>query len=116
LRAPQLETDDAPIAVTPPLAQVQPGSTQPNPEAQKIVAELEKKAQEEADRKPYIRRRIPIDLIGGIALVGSGLVLMLKALLGGGAGGMFVTLINGILFPMILILLGAMCLVSWSKS
>ena len=85
-------------------------------EIQDFVKDAEDRARKEAEKVPYRRKRLPIDLICGIILVGGGLLLLLSALLGGGGGGLFGLLIFGILLPLILILLGAVCLLVWNST
>jgi hypothetical protein len=66
------------------------------------VAEAEERA------KPYRKISRPVGKMVGWLLVGGGGLLMLKSCLGG--GGLMSTLVYGILFPIILILLGVVCL------
>ena len=63
-------------------------------------------------KTPFFRGKVPIDLIAGIALVAGGMGWLLFSMLGG-LGGLFFTLIFGILLSTALLLLGAICLMSW---
>jgi F0F1-type ATP synthase assembly protein I len=111
-RAPHPEVEDE-ASKAPYVVQTSQETTQHASEIDAFVKDAEKRAEEEANRKPYHKKQFPVDLVCGIILGGGGLILMLRTLLGGAEMGLLGTLIFGILFPLMLILLGAMCLKSW---
>ena len=75
-----------------------------------FVEKVTKRAEEEAAEraKPYRRISRPVGKIVGWLLVGGGGLLMLRSFIS--YEGMMATLVYGILLPIILILLGVMCL------
>ena len=80
---------------------------------QEYVEHLTKKAAKEQKRKPASRNRFPVDLLAGLVLFASGIGISLFVILG--EGGMMNTLVNGFLCPMIFIITGAACILSWWK-
>jgi hypothetical protein len=80
---------------------------------QEYVEHLTKKAAKEQKRKPSSRNRFPVDLIAGLLLFACGIGISLFVILG--EGGMMNTLVNGFLCPMIFIITGAACILSWWK-
>ncbi len=83
-------------------------------EVQDFLRDLEQKAKEEAEKKPYHRGGVSPDLIAGLLFIAAGVALFLLAFFSDlGALGMFVC---GILLPMLPIGLGVMCLMAWDRS
>jgi hypothetical protein len=80
---------------------------------QDYVENLTRKAAKKRKEKPYIRKRPPVDLIAGLLLFACALGIFLFVVLG--EGGMMNGLVNGILLPMIFIIAGTLCIVSWRK-
>jgi hypothetical protein len=79
---------------------------------QDYVDHLTRKAAVEQERKPYIRTRFPVDLIAGLLLFAIGFGIFLFVLREGGSMNL---LVNGFLIPMIFILAGVGCILSWLK-
>jgi hypothetical protein len=77
------------------------------------VENLTSKATEKHERKPYSRNRRPVGLVAGLLLFACAFGIFLFVVLG--EGGMMNTLINGILLPMIFIIAGTVCILSWWK-
>ena len=80
---------------------------------QDYVEHLTRKAAVEQERKPYIRKRFPVDLLAGLVLFAIGIGISLFVILG--EGGNMNILVNGFLIPMIFIIIGAGCILSWLK-
>src|ERR1700693_4093689 len=68
---------------------------------QDYVADLTRKAAKQQKRKPYIRKRFPVNLLAGLLLFACALGIFLFVVLG--QRGMMNTLINGILLPMVFV-------------
>jgi hypothetical protein len=68
--------------------------------------------EQQRKRKPYVRSRFPVDLLAGLLFFAVGIGISLFVVLEGGAMNM---LVNGFLIPMIFILIGAGCILSWLK-
>ena len=86
-----------------------------NKEIQDFVKAVEQRAKEEAERKPYHRGGVQVDLIGGILFIIGGL-LMLWALLRGTFGpSLFADLFFGTA-GLAMFFAGVMCLVIWVRS
>jgi hypothetical protein len=76
-----------------------------------FVTHVTTKAAKQLRRKPYVRKRFPVDLLVGVLLFACALGIFLFVRLR--EGGMMNTLINGILLPMIFVIAGGFCLLSW---
>jgi hypothetical protein len=85
---------------------------QQNKDVQEYVQSLEKRARKERKKKPYNRKRFPVDLVAGIILIGIGCMLLLFAF--SGEGGMMSALVNYILPASILFMIGAICIRFWA--
>jgi hypothetical protein len=110
-RAPELE-NDAPGESSYPVPLPPGRSPTGNKDVQDYVKELEKKAQEEAERKPYHRGEKPVDLIGGIALTIGGFFLASLTLKGTFGSGLIATLIFGTT-SLLMLFGGLVCLLIW---
>ena len=77
------------------------------------VDHLTRKAAVELERKPFIRARFPVDLIAGLLFFAIGLGISLFVIFG--EGGNMNILVNGFLIPMVFIITGAGCILSWLK-
>ena len=77
------------------------------------VEHLTRKAAVEQKRKPYVRSRFPVDLLAGLLLFACGIGISLFVIFG--EGGAMNILVNGFLIPMIFILIGAGCILSWLR-
>ena|SRR5438105_1782516 len=82
-------------------------------DVQDYVQTLEKEARIEQGRKPYHRGRRPAGLVGGLVLLTGGFVLAAYVFTRG--GGLMTTFLLGTLLPVMLILSGVACLLSWRK-
>jgi hypothetical protein len=82
-------------------------------EVQEYVHSLEEQARRELERQPYHRGRPPVDLVVGLILMGSGVLLLVTSFTGG--GGLMSSLVNGIFPAFGLILIGVLCLIFWAK-
>jgi hypothetical protein len=76
------------------------------------VDHLTRRAAVERKQKPYTRRRFPVDLIAGLVLFACGIGISLFVFLEGGSMNM---LVNGFLIPMIFIIIGVGCILSWLR-
>jgi hypothetical protein len=85
----------------------------PPSDFQEHVEDLTRKSAKRRRRKPYHRKRYPVDLIAGLLLFACAFGIFLFVVLS--EGGMMNTLINGILLPMIFIIAGTLCILSWRK-
>jgi hypothetical protein len=81
-------------------------------DVQEYVQSLERDARKQQKRQPYRRKRLPVDLIVGLMLMGGGLLVLVNVFRG--EGGLMSSLINGIFPALLLILVGALCLKFWS--
>lgn len=77
------------------------------------VRTLEEQARKERKKKPYHRRRFPVNLVAGLVLILCGLLILLNAFRV--TEGMMSSLINGLLPACIFFLLGAACLIFAGK-
>jgi hypothetical protein len=75
---------------------------------QDYVEDLTRKAAKQRKQKPYRRDHFPVSFMVGLLLYACALGIFLFVLLG--QGGMMNTLINGILLPMIFIIVGSICI------
>jgi hypothetical protein len=80
---------------------------------QDYVDYLARNAAVERKRKPYIRSRFPVDLLAGLLLIACGFGIFLFVILG--EAGMMHILVFGFLLPMVFIIAGAGCILSWLK-
>jgi hypothetical protein len=90
-----------------------PEKSHQSKEIQEYVHSLEEQARKEQAREPYHRGRPPVDLVAGLILVGCGFWVLVNIFTGG--GGLMSSLINGIFPALLLILIGAICLIFWAK-
>jgi uncharacterized Zn finger protein (UPF0148 family) len=108
LQAPQPEPEEAgEQAYTLKTMEVSPSNDQD------YVDHLTRRAAVQQERKPYIRSRFPVDLLAGLLSFAFGIGTSLFVILG--EGGMMNILVNGFLIPMIFIIIGAGCILSWLK-
>jgi hypothetical protein len=112
LQAPEVEMDELGGAQA---FALKSGDEQRDPGGgiQDYVERLTRKAAKKQRQKPYKRKRFPVDLIAGLVMFAGALGLFLFVLLS--EGGMMNTLINGILLPMIFIIIGIFCILNWMK-
>jgi hypothetical protein len=113
LQAPEAEEPDGELAYT----LNEKGQESPSND-QAYVENVTRKAAKERKRKPPSRNRFPVDLIAGLLLVACGIGFSLFVIFGGGGlfqAGLMNAFVCGLLFPLIFIITGAMCIVSWWK-
>jgi hypothetical protein len=82
-------------------------------DVQDYVQSLENQARIEQGRKPYHRGRRPAGLVVGLMLLTGGFSLAGYVFTRG--GGLMTTFLLGTLVPVMLILSGVACLLSWRK-
>jgi hypothetical protein len=85
---------------------------QPHKDVHEYVQALEKRARKDRKKKPYRRKRFPIDLVAGIILIGIGFIFLLGAF--SGDNGPMSSLINHIVPACILFMVGAICIRFWA--